>query len=117
MGEIHDACTYERYALFGFIRSDADMSTIELQVRRQLERLFGERASAIIGFHCVDWRKELFTSVEIDARPLMEHPDYGLECTYLNDKITFIGTETSYHEGGYLEGALASTDKINSTFT
>lgn len=112
MGEVHDACTYERYALFGFIRFDTDMSTIELQVRQQLQRLFGERASPIIGFHCVDWRKEEFTSVKIDAAPLSDHPNYGLECDSFNDKITFIGTETSYHEGGYLEGALASTDKI-----
>jgi monoamine oxidase len=116
MGEIHDACTFERYALFGFIRSDTDISTIEIQVRQQLQRLFGESASPIIGFHCVDWRKEQFTSVEIDARPLMEHPNYGVDCDYFNDKITFIGTETSYYEGGYLEGALASTDKINHLF-
>jgi monoamine oxidase len=112
MGEIHDACTFERYALFGFIRSDADMRTIEIQVRRQLQRLFGESASPIIGFHCIDWRQEQFTSVKIDARPLMEHPNYGVDCDYLNDKITFIGTETSYNEGGYLEGSLASTDRI-----
>ncbi|MDD2369906.1 MAG: NAD(P)/FAD-dependent oxidoreductase [Sulfuricurvum sp.] len=112
MGEVHDACTFDRYALFGFIRSETDMRTIEAQVRQQLQHLFGENASPIIGFHCVDWRKELFSSVEIDARPLMEHPNYGLNSDYLNNKITFIGTETSYHEGGYLEGALASTDKI-----
>lgn len=112
IGEMHDACTFERYALFGFIRSDTNMSTIEQQVRRQLQRLFGESASSIIGFHYVDWRKEMFTSVEIDSRPLIEHPNYGLDCDYLNEKITFIGTETSYHEGGYLEGSLASTDKI-----
>ena len=112
MGEIHDACTFERYALFGFIRSDADMRTIEIQVRRQLQRLFGESASPIIGFHCVDWRQEQFTSVKADARPLMEHPSYGVDYDYLNDKITVIGTETSYNEGGYLEGSLASTDRI-----
>ncbi|HZF71100.1 NAD(P)/FAD-dependent oxidoreductase [Sulfuricurvum sp.] len=117
MGEIHDACTYDRHALFGFIRSDTDMRTIESQVRQQLQRLFGETASPIIGFHCVDWRQEHFTSVKADALPLSIHPNYGLECDYLNDKLTFIGTETSFYEGGYLEGALASTDKIRHLMT
>ncbi len=112
IGELHDACTAERYALFGFLRSDADMDRIETLIEKQLRHLFGENLPRIIGFHCVDWRKEPFTAVEADAKPLAAHPAYGLNLTHCEENIRFIGTETSAIEGGYLEGALASVEPL-----
>ncbi|MFY9142729.1 flavin monoamine oxidase family protein [Sulfuricurvum sp.] len=116
MGEIHDACTDDRYALFGFIRSGSDMERIEHLVRSQLHRLFGDRALSVIGFHCVDWRTEVFTSVDADRSAPSAHPEYGLEALHFGGKIHFIGTETSYNEGGYLEGAVASYERLKKHF-
>lgn len=116
MGEVHDACTDDRYALFGFISSGSDMGNIENLVRAQLHSLFGDRALAIIGFHCIDWRREEFTSVEADRYPLSEHPLYGLEALHFEGTLHFIGTETSYDEGGYLEGAVASVERLRGIF-
>lgn len=116
MGEIHDACTEDRYALFGFLSSTADRQAIESQVRTQLYRLFGERALEVIGFYYVDWREERCTAVKADQSPLSAHPSYGLEAHHFGGRVHFIGTETSYSEGGYLEGAIASSDTIRGIY-
>lgn len=113
MGEIHDACTPDRYALFGFINAHADMEHIETDCIRQLRRLFGDAATDVLSFHCVDWRKERYSATMADGTPRSAHPDYGIEASCFGDKLLFIGTETSYDEGGYLEGALASCERLN----
>jgi monoamine oxidase len=110
IGEIHDACTENRHALFGFIRADADMTNIEAHVRAQLEKLFNQHSSDIISFHCIDWRSEKFTSADTDRMNSLSHPQYGFDATHFDGKLQFYGTETSYEDGGYLEGAIASIE-------
>lgn len=112
MREIHDACTQDRYALFGFISANTHMDNIENLVRAQLKNLFGHHVSRMTGFHYVDWRTEKFTSVAADRIPLASHPQYGLEAAHFDGKLQFIGSETSYDDGGYLEGALASVERL-----
>lgn len=112
LGEIHDACTDEHAALFGFVHSGASMETIERDVRSQMERLFGEAGKEIVSFHLVDWREECFSSAPSDAQGLHSHPIYGISAKCCDDRLLFIGTETAYTEGGYLEGAIRSVEQI-----
>lgn len=112
MGEIHDACSDNRYALFGFINANATMQTIEEDVRQQCRVLFGNEGEKILNFYCVDWRNEKYTSVNRDANSPRLHPNYGFDVSHLEGKVRFIGTESSYEEGGYLEGAIASVEML-----
>ena len=112
MGEIHDACIEGRYALFGFIHTHANMETIEEDVRHQCRRLFGSEGEGILNFYCVDWRKERFSAVASDAIAPRSHPNYGVRAEHFGGKLHFIGTETSFEEGGYLEGAIASVERL-----
>ncbi len=45
LGEIHDACTQDHAALFGFLHSTAKTEDIEAVLIAQMVRLFGEQAS------------------------------------------------------------------------
>lgn len=112
LAEIHDACTPQRAALFGFVSNHADMATIRQTAQAQLERLFGGAAAEILSFHCIDWREERFTATESDTLPRSEHPAYGPEITHFNDRLLFAGTETARIEGGYLEGAINSVRRV-----
>lgn len=110
--EIHDACTFDRYALFGFAGSGLSSETIEQEVRAQMRRLFGDRAEEIVSIRWVDWRTEPYSSTPDDHRRIGVHPEYGFGVSEMGDKLLFIGTESAYHEGGYLEGAINSLDQI-----
>lgn len=112
MAEVHDACIEGHYALFGFINAHANMETIEEDVRHQCRRLFGSLGENILNFYCVDWRKEHFSAVSKDAIAPRSHPNYGINFDHFGGKIHFIGTETSFNEGGYLEGAIASVERL-----
>lgn len=110
--EIHDACTYDRYALFGFAGSGSSPDTFEHDVREQMRRLFGERGEEIVSIRWVDWREEPFSSVLQDRQRLGTHPKYGFSVSAMEGKLLFAGTESAYEEGGYLEGAINSIDQI-----
>lgn len=112
LGEIHDACTDEHAALFGFVHSGASMNMIEKDVRSQMHRLFGETGKDIVSIHLVDWKQERFSSAPDDAQGLRSHPTYGISASCFDDRLLFIGTETAYTEGGYLEGAIRSVEQI-----
>lgn len=111
LGEMHDACTDERAALFGFVRSDASMETFESDLRAQIERIFGESATPILSIRLVDWRRERFSSTPADQKGLSSHPTYGLSAPVYDNRLIFIGTETAFSEGGYLEGAIRSVEE------
>jgi monoamine oxidase len=115
MGEIHDACIEGKYALFGFINVHANMSTIEEDVHHQCQHLFGRAGENIFNFYCVEWRKEPFTAVVQDEISPKSHPEYGISIDHFGGKVHFIGTETSFNEGGYLEGAIASAQRVFQT--
>ena len=106
LGEIHDACTKQSAALFGFLHSRAEMKNVEEQIRTQLLRIYGEKASKVKNIYLIDWKKEPYTSTLLDALPLREHPNYGFDVSHFDGKLIFSGTESAFQEGGYLEGAI-----------
>jgi monoamine oxidase len=108
LGEIHDACTQDKAALFGFVHSSAKYDNLEEDIIQQLTRLYGRKASTPSKFYLVDWKKEPYTSTLLDAMPLREHPTYGFTVTHFGDRLIFSGTESASREGGYLEGAVTS---------
>jgi len=101
LGEIHDACTGDKAALFGFLHSYAKYDNLEEDIIKQLTRLYGRKAANPSNFHLVDWKKELYTSTSLDAMPLREHPSYGFTATHFDDQLIFSGTESAFREGGY----------------
>jgi len=109
LGEIHDACTQNRAALFGFFHSKAPDKSPDA-VRAQMRRLFGEDAEKIVNIHITDWTKERFTSVDADRSALAAHPDYGHSADAFDGRVHFMGTESSDTDGGYLEGAVISAE-------
>lgn len=112
MSEMHDACTQNRAALFGFLHSHARMENIEKNITQQLIRLFCINEEEILKIYVVDWKKEQFTSTPQDSAPLRSHPVYGIDTGAYSQKVLFSSTEFSFEEGGYLEGAIAHATKI-----
>jgi len=108
LGEIHDACTSDKAALFGFVHSHANFERFEEDIRKQLTRMYGKKAEDPSRIYLLDWKKEPFTSTSLDALPLRAHPSYGFEARHFNGKLVFSGTESAFGEGGYLEGAIVS---------
>jgi len=112
LGEIHDASTTTKHALFGFVSANANMESFEQDVKAQLQRLFKIDLSQIISIYLVDWRSEKYTASIEDIKPMSAHPSYGIDTDTYSDKIFFSATEFSFKEGGYLEGALLRADYI-----
>ncbi len=108
LGEIHDACTQDKAALFGFVHSYAKNENLEEDIIQQLIRLYGRKAANPSKFYLVDWKNEPYTSTPLDAMPLREHPSYGFTATHFGDRLIFSGTESALREGGYLDGAVTS---------
>lgn len=112
LGEIHDASEDEKYALFGFVNANADMSNFEKSVTEQIIRLFSIKKEEILKIYLVDWRQEKFSSVDEDRIPMSTHPDYGVDTSTYSDRIFFSSTEFSFSEGGYIEGAIQRAKEI-----
>lgn len=108
LGEIHDACTADKAALFGFVHSNAGHEDMKERIVTQLIRLYGTKAGDPSRIYLVDWKKEHCTSTSLDAMPLRAHPAYGFAATHFRDRLLFSGTESAFSEGGYLEGAIIS---------
>ena len=112
LGEIHDACTENSAALFGFLHSRAEFENIEENVVDQLTRLYGKKASKAKKIYLIDWKKEKYTSTHLDALSLKEHPIYGFDASHFDEKLIFSGTESAFNEGGYLEGAINAAKSV-----
>jgi monoamine oxidase len=82
-----------------------------------MRRLFGDVDAQIVSFHLVDWREEYFSSTPEDMKGPSAHPSYGLSVSSYSNRLIFIGTETSYTEGGYLEGAIRSIEQNSNLFS
>ena len=113
LGEIHDASTADKAALFGFVYSKSSTADIIEDVKAQMLRLFGHKAKSITNIYFTNWKNERFSSSTYDSKALSSHPDYGLTLSSFNDKLIFMGTETSFDNGGYLEGAIASALEVS----
>jgi len=111
LGEIHDACTEEKAALFGFFHAQAKNKSKEA-VREQMKRLFGDDAKQITDIYITDWTQEEYSSVKEDHKAMTTHPNYGHNSTAYNDTLIFMGTESAFQDGGYLEGCIVSVKKL-----
>jgi monoamine oxidase len=79
------------------------------QATAQLAALFGEKAKQPHAVHFQDWSTEKFTASAADCNPQPHHPQYGLTLQLgdvWEEKLEFISTETSFRNGGLIEGAL-----------
>lgn len=119
LAEIHDASpnSGNQYCLFGFsgldsvTRAQIGKERFEALALEQLGRLFGEEATKPTETHFQDWSAEPFTASQLDQQPQTRHPDYGLSLDLgraWGDKLAFISSESSYTNGGLIEGALES---------
>lgn len=112
LGEIHDASTKDKPALFGFLHHKASTKELGQHVKEQIERLFPAKSELITNIYFIDWREEKFSSSRHDRQGMSHHPEYGLSLSHFDDRLFFIGTETAYDNGGYLEGAINSAIDI-----
>jgi monoamine oxidase len=119
LAEIHDASpdSGSAFCLFGFSGLDAGrrakMGRAEFirQATAQLAMLFGGQANRPKAVHFQDWSTERFTAHHADRDPQTQHPRYGLDLELgeaWGGKLAFISTETSFSNGGLIEGALES---------
>ena len=111
LSEIHDACTEEKAALFGFFHAQAKDKSEEA-VKAQMVRLFGEDAKQIKNIYITDWTQEQYSSDKADHRPMSTHPDYGYDVSAYDGKLLFIGTESAFKDGGYLEGCIVAIENL-----
>ncbi len=127
LGEVFDVCSADgkRAALSGFFALPASLrgryrDDLEAMALAQLVGLFGAEAARPEAVLIQDWSDEPFTATAADASSQPVHPQYGhrwLQLDHWNDKLYFCGTETSAEHGGYLEGALASAQRVARTIS
>jgi monoamine oxidase len=120
MSEIYDGSpeTEEYYALTAFIglnaqqRKQIDSEELIDACKAQLARLFGQASQNIKDIQIMDWSNDPFTASEIDTKTIAHHPQYSATASRSlgNGNIILAGTETAIDHGGYLEGALESTE-------
>jgi monoamine oxidase len=119
LAEVHDASPVaaNSFSLFGFSGLDpknrASLGRAEFikQATAQLATLFGDQANSPKAVHFQDWSSEGFTASVEDHRAQIHHPQYGLNLKMgsgWDGKLEFISTETSFSNGGLIEGALES---------
>lgn len=120
MGEIHDASNNGKgpYGLTGFLgipavqRNNRDL--LIKAILSQLSMIYGESAGSPETIFYKDWARERFTATSYDQPPMYQHPYYhppAGKTSIWEGRICLAGTETSTHQGGYLEGALAAAER------
>lgn len=122
LAEIFDACSPsgEQAALSGFFALPASLRSryrqdLDALILEQLEKLFGREAATPEKIIIKDWIDEPLTAIQSDENLPATHPRYGhtwLQLDHWNDKLYFSGTETASQFGGYLEGALESSERV-----
>lgn len=127
MTEIFDASASDGSfaALSGFMGLPVPLrrqyrDDLEALIVEQLVRLFGQAASQPDEIRICDWCDDPFTATEEDELLPAGHPQYGhhwFELDHWNDKLYFAGTETARDYGGYLEGALESSERVLKSLT
>jgi monoamine oxidase len=122
LAEIFDASAEngDYAALSGFFALPAVLrrqyrDDLQALILEQLVRLFGKEAAVAEAIHIKDWCDDTFTATQEDEQLPSGHPQYGharLQQTHWNNKLYFGGTETASEFGGYLEGALESSERL-----
>ena len=120
--EIFDSCSDDtnNAALAGFFALPGELrrkyrEDLEALILDQLMHLFGDEAAHTEEVIIKDWFGEHYTATQADRDIPEAHPQYGhrwLQLDHWNDKLYFSGTETASEFGGYLEGALESTERV-----
>ena len=128
LAEIHDASPHSGniFSLFGFSGLDAEsrayMGRDEFvsQATAQLAAIFGDKANRPLAVYFQDWSTETFTASAADRSPQTHHPQYGLNLQVGSEwqgKLDFISTETSFQNGGLIEGALEAGLRFSNQIT
>ncbi len=112
LAEIHDASTSSKAALFGFVNSHINEKDIKERVIAQLIELFGDEAKVYSDFLDVSWRDDKYCAT-FEDRSIKQHPKYGYNLSLYEDRLHFISTESSFVDGGYLEGAVNSAKELS----
>ncbi|WP_029064306.1 FAD-dependent oxidoreductase [Labrenzia sp. DG1229] len=127
--ELHDASADEgavgEAALFGFVAPGHGGQRIdEKQLLRdavaQLTDLFGSQAAEPVRLHFLNWAGEKRTATPLDTADISVHPQYQeieLAIDPWSGRLRFAGTETAPENGGFLEGALESAERVASAIT
>ncbi len=119
--EIHDASPKSGSgALFGFfgmspqLRHEQGEERVLKLVVDQLVKIYGPKAANPVALLYKDWSRDPETAVAEDSIPLSTFSEYRpMEPS--NDwsqSILFASTETSSYQGGHLEGALRSAERV-----
>jgi monoamine oxidase len=119
LAEIHDASTDsgQHFALFGFsalnahARKSVGHDEFCRQAVAQLGTVFGNQALDTRAVYFQDWSRESFTATAEDEIPPGHHPDYGINPDIgptWQSHLSFISSESSFQNGGLLEGAVAA---------
>ena len=121
LSEIYDGSPEDEsyYALTSFVRLNA-MQRKQIEQEElikaglsQLQHLFGDEAIRTQAVFIKDWSQEVFTTTEKDISTMAHHPQLpdGSLRYFSDKKIVLAGTETARQHGGYLEGAIESSDE------
>lgn len=111
LAEIHDASPVGNKvgALFGFAQVGAARQPgFREAAIAQLVRLFGQDAATPSDVIIKDWSIDPATATKADLNPPSDHPTYN--ALPPTRRLIFAGTETSFDNGGFLEGALAAAE-------
>lgn len=125
LAEIFDASAEngDYAALSGFFALPAVLrrqyrDDLQALILEQLVRLFGKEAATCEVIHIKDWCDDALTATQEDEQLPSGHPQYGhprLQQAHWGNKLYFGGTETASDFGGYLEGALESSERLMSS--
>ncbi len=121
LAEIHDACSEQGAALFGFFgvnaaqRAGLSASELKAACRVQMVRLFGEQAAEPIEDFVYDWAADPYTATAQDRVSSGEHGSLDSGFAFAppwTGRVQLIGSEAAVEQGGYMEGALAAVERI-----
>lgn len=120
--ECHDHCSSDGKvaALWGFIGWPHHQritmgEELELQVRLQLKRCFGEGNPEPLAIHIEEWSRDPFVTSPEDLSNVMHHPQVGphiLRQPHLNGRLFFAGSETAETSPGLIEGAFDAAERV-----
>lgn len=117
--EIYDHSNYEnsKFALMGFLNPSAieyDFAERKSKLIQQLTRYFGEESQNYLSYNDKIWNDKFISTPDETFQPFHREIKHSLsEESYMNDKLFFMGTETSHIHNGYLEGAVYASNKLS----
>ena len=113
--EIYDHSNFEetKFALKGFLNGSSPNFTFEERrekVIKQLVHYFGKEAGNFISYHDKIWVDQYIQPENTNfLRPHQNNGHPFFQESYLNEKLFFLGAETSTHFAGYMEGAVSAS--------